>query len=56
MKRFSRILLLTVILAALTLSGCTYHPPEGYTEKHHTYEEVLAYAKTLDPDATVSEE
>ncbi len=56
MKRFSRILLLTVILAALTLSGCTYDPPEGYTEKHHTYEEVLAYAKTLDPDATVSEE
>jgi hypothetical protein len=56
MKRFSRILLLMVILAALTLSGCTYDPPEGYTEKHHTYEEVLAYAKTLDPNATVSEE
>ena len=56
MKRFSRILLLMVILAALTLSGCTYHPPEGYTKDHHTYEEVLAFAQSIDPNATVSEE
>lgn len=56
MKRFSRILLLTVILAALTLSGCTYHPPEGYTKDHHTCEEVLAFAQSIDPNATVSED
>lgn len=56
MKRFSHILLLTVILAALMLSGCTYNPPEGYTKDHHTYEEVLAFAQSIDPNATVSED
>ena len=56
MKPFSRILLLTVILAALMLSGCTYNPPEGYTKDHHTYEEVLAFAQSIDPNATVSED
>ena len=56
MKRFSRLILFMLLISVLLLSGCTYNPPEGHTKKHHTYEEVLAYAKTLDPDATVSEE
>ncbi len=45
-----------IILLTLTLCGCKYNVPEGYTKEHHTYEEILAYAKTLDTDATVSKE
>ena len=52
-KTLSVILLLIFILC---LSSCTYNPPEGYTEKHHTYEEILAFARSIDPNATVSEE
>ena len=52
-KALSVFLLLVVILC---LNACTYNPPEGYTEEHHTYEEILAFAKSIDPNATVSEE
>ena len=38
------------------LSACSYNPPEGYTEEYHTYEEILEFAKSLDPNATVSKE
>ena len=51
-KTLSVILILIFILC---LNACTYNPPEGYTAKHHTYEEILAFAKTIDPNATVSE-
>ena len=50
--------LLTIILClilVLSLSACTYNPPEGWTKKHHTYDEVLEFAKSFDPNATVSE-
>ena len=30
--------------------------PEGCTPKHHSYEDMLEYARTIDPDATVSED
>ena len=46
-------LITTIILSLCT--SCTYDPPEGYTEEHHTYEEILDFAKSLDPNATVSE-
>ena len=29
--------------------------PEGFTESHHSYDEMLEFARTIDPDATVSE-
>ena len=29
--------------------------PEGFTKSHHSYEDALEYAKTIDPNATVSE-
>lgn len=45
-----------LLMFILCLNGCTYNPPEGYTQKHHTYEEILAFAKSIDPNATVSEE
>lgn len=48
-------LFLCVILI-LCLSACTYNPPDGYTEEHHTYEEILKFAKGIDPNATVSKE
>ena len=48
-------LFLCVILI-LCLSACTYNPPDGYAEEHHTYEEILEFAKTIDPNATVSTE
>ena len=31
----------------MCLSACSYNPPEGWTKKHHTYEEVLEFAKTI---------
>ena len=52
-KALSVILLLIFIFC---LNACTYNPPDGYTEKHHTYEEILAFAKSIDPNATASEE
>lgn len=39
----------------LCLTACTYNPPEGYTKEHHTYEEILAFAQSVDPNAKVSE-
>lgn len=44
------------LLLALCLSACYYNPPEGWTKNHHTYDEVLAFARTIDPNATVAEE
>ena len=38
------------------MTGCAYHPPEGYTKKHHTYDEMVEYAKSIDPQSSVSEE
>lgn len=43
------------LAVVLCLSACSYHPPEGWTKKHHTYEEVLVFAKSIDPNATVAE-
>ena len=54
MKRILSVLLFVSLL--LCLSGCSYDPPDGWTKKHHTYEEALAFAKSLDPNATVSRE
>lgn len=44
------------LIAVLGLSACTYNPPEGYTEEHHAYEEILKFAKSIDSDASVSKE
>ena len=52
-KKISVFLCLIVILC---LSACSYHPPEGWTKKHHTYDEVFAYARSIDPNAVVAEE
>lgn len=51
MKRILLIFLLLVVLISLT--ACI--PPEGYTREHHTYEEIVAFAKEIDPNAIVSE-
>ena len=48
-------LALIVLVALITLRTCDYNPPEGYTKKHHTYDEIVAFAKSVDPNATVSE-
>ena len=29
--------------------------PDGFAKSHHSYEDMLEFAKTIDPDATVSE-
>jgi hypothetical protein len=55
MKKAIAILSLFCVLI-LCFTACTYNPPDGYTEEHHTYEEILAFAKSIDPDATVSKE
>lgn len=44
------------LILIFCLTACTYNPPEGYTKEHHTYEEILAFAKSIDPNATVSKE
>ena len=57
MKRFIKpiifCLLKMIILSFFT--SCAYNPPMGYTEKHHTRDEILAFARSIDPNATVSE-
>lgn len=57
MKHFlkSMVLFLLALMILTSSTSCTYNPPEGYTEEHHNYEEILAFAKSLDPNATVSE-
>ncbi len=50
--------LLALILCFMTIlsfSSCSYNPPEGYSKSIHSYEEILKYAKGIDPNATVSE-
>ncbi|MEE0059623.1 MAG: hypothetical protein UE295_02215 [Acutalibacteraceae bacterium] len=54
MKRI--LFILTAFLLAIGLSACTYNPPQGYTEEHHTYEELVEFAKSIDPDASVLNE
>jgi hypothetical protein len=49
-------IIILFVLFAVLFAGCSYNAPAGYTLKHHTYEDALAYAKMLDPNATVSEE
>ena len=52
-----KILLFSVLLVSVLVSlcGCRYEPPEGYTKEPHTYEQVLAYARAIDPNAEVTE-
>lgn len=52
-KIFSIILNLFFVF---NLSACYYNPPEGYNKEHHTYEEILEFAKSLDSNAVVSKE
>ncbi len=52
-KRFSIFFCMIVLLC---FCACSYHPPEGWTRRHHTYNEVNAFAKSIDPNATVSKE
>ena len=54
MKTVLAVLLLT--LMTLCLTACIYNPPEGLTKNPHTYKEILTFAKSIDPNATVSEE
>ena len=37
----------------LSLTACA--PPEGYSREHYTYEDAVAYAKAIDPNAVVYE-
>ena len=50
------LILFLLCTLSLGLSACSFDLPEGYTEEHHTYEEILAFAKAIDPEAAVSEE
>lgn len=46
---------LTVAIIALTLllTGCVYDVPEGCTPEHHSYEDALNHARSIDSAATV---
>ena len=45
-----------ILICASVLSGCKYEPPEGYTKNHHTYNDLLEYAKSIDPNASVTDD
>lgn len=50
---------LSVVLCVLlifSLSGCYFAPPNGWTKKHHTYDEILQYSKSIDPNAVIVSE
>lgn len=49
-------LIFVMLFMLMFITSCSYNPPVGVTEKHHTYEEVLEYAKRIDPNATVNDE
>ena len=40
-----------IFIFILCLSSCSYNPPEGYTKKHHTYEEILGLKYKLVVDS-----
>lgn len=56
MRQIIRIpfLLCMAALCVFLSAGCRYDPPEGYTSKHHTYEELVEFAKQIDPNAEVT--
>ncbi len=54
--RALQILCIMLVLIVTLLTSCSYHPPEGFTKEHHTYEEIVAFAKELDENAVISEE
>lgn len=43
----------TMIAIAILLTGCVYDVPEGCTPEHHSYEDALGYARSIDPAAAV---
>lgn len=49
-------LIFVMLFMLMFITSCSYNPPVGATEKHHTYEEVLEYAKKIDPNAIVNDE
>ena len=49
-------LIFVMLFMLMFIISCNYNPLVGATEKHHTYEEVLEYAKTIDPNAIVNDE
>lgn len=55
-QRLLPVLLISAVLMSLMLSGCRYDVPEGYTKQHHPYLEMVEYAKSIDPNASVSED
>ena len=43
-------------MIVFSLSSCYYNPPDNFKKEFHNYEECLMLAKSIDPDAVVSEE
>ena len=54
MKKFM-IMLFALLFVLFSFGACRYDVPEGYKSRHFTYKEALAYAKKIDPNATVSQ-
>jgi hypothetical protein len=51
-----KIMVMPLLAVALLLSACRYDIPEGYSKNAHPYEELVEFAKSIDPDATVTDE
>ena len=57
MKKIKRVLLAILLFGILLSFTACYGvvPPKEYSRRHYTYEDAIAYAKTIDPNAIVSE-
>lgn len=51
-----KIMVMPLLAVALLLSACRYDIPEGYSKDTHSYEELVEFARSIDPDATVTDE
>lgn len=49
------LVIIMIVAMSLCTASCSYNPPEGYTKEHHTYEDMVEYAKSIDSKATVEE-
>ena len=57
MKKSKIALFLLFSIAALLLfDSCIYTPPEGYSRNHHKYDEIVEFARSIDPEAVVAGE
>lgn len=56
MKKSRIVILLSLCMLLILFDSCIYNPPEGYSKNHHSYNEIVEFARSIDPEAEVGEE